>query len=576
MIEKFALFQSESLHHGGNEGLSKLAAPILPAVADYIASLKPAANSQYVLVNAMGASEYYGSNSNGDWWPEKALTHAPHDWVGTPVIDIPRSKDWPYGYPTFYYAKPFGHHKNHDPARGFGEVELAAWNEPMKRVELVLRIDEDKCMRFGGESFWKRIRNGEHPDVSMGARVPFDTCVICLDHERYDAALRTYDPKRHKHPGEAVLEVHKKDPITGVSPTRATYCVHARNMMNKILPDGRKVYVINDFPRFFDISFVGTGADKTAKVMLKIARDERSGLYLPANLRERVVVAVPAGDAKTAAARMAVTPEGEHVTVDALVERFADRIRAAAAPSKEAALHDAVLSHAFGKHAVRRKQSEIDKRVPAPELAVPILTAGEKDIPKDVLDNMSKKLPDALATANSLGIILRPREFQRVMLVRAGAPDLADSLERQNITFSASPDEDRSMFSGGSFATDIARALLPLLGDRSCFSPVVEKRVIVVMCAGGKDQPRASSLSSPTLSKIAATYNGYRAIFMEHLHRADELLIDSGFGQKLAALAHESSDQFVSRYTEVYAKTAFLSECGRASVQRGLPSNTTR
>lgn len=575
MIEKFALFHSEHLHYGGSEGLSKVASSVLPAVADYIAALKPAANSQYVLVNAMGASEYYGSNSNGDWWPEKALTHAPHDWMGTPVIDIPRSKEWPYGYPTFYYAKPFGHHKNNDPARGFGAVELAAWNDPMKRVELVLRLDEDKCMRFGGESFWKRLRNGEHPDVSMGARVPFDTCVICLDHERYDAALRTYDPKRHKHPGEAVLEIHKKDPITGVSPTRATYCVHARNMMNKILPDGRKVYVINDFPRFFDISFVGTGADKTAKVMLKIAEDTKTGLYLPEGLRNRVVVAVPAGFSKTASAERApVTMVRKQATRSAAMTD--EEQKTAELEARHADLRSAALDQMFGKHAVRRKQSEIDKRVPAPELAVPILASGEKDIPKDVLDNMSKKLPDALATTNSMGIVLRPREFQRVMLVRAGAPDLADSLERQNITFGASPEEDRSMFGGGSFASDIARALLPLLGDRSCFSPVIEKRVIVVMCGGGQDRPRASSLSSPTLSKIAATYNGYRAIFMEHLHRADELLIDSGFGQKLAALAHESSDRFVSRYTEVYAKTAFLSECGRASVQRGLPSNTTR
>src|SRR6185295_11826397 len=37
------------------------------------------------------------------------------------------------------------------------------------------------------------------------------------------------------------------------------------------LPDGRKVAVRNDTPRFFDISFVFIGADKTAKVLAKLA-----------------------------------------------------------------------------------------------------------------------------------------------------------------------------------------------------------------------------------------------------------------------------------------------------------------
>ena len=105
----------------------------------------------------------------------------------------------------------------------------------------------------------------------MGCRVPYDNCSICTDWPRYEAARATFNPDRHKSPGDAVLEIHKKNPIRGVSITRTDYCDHLRKQLNRILTDGKKVYAINDYPRFFDISAVFIGADKTAKVMAKLA-----------------------------------------------------------------------------------------------------------------------------------------------------------------------------------------------------------------------------------------------------------------------------------------------------------------
>src|SRR5690606_5481393 len=112
-----------------------------------------------------------------------------------------------------------------------------------------------------------------HPDVSMGSKVPFDTCSITLDWKLYREAEATFNPKKHKHPGVAILEFHNDlkrrtgRGIRGLSVTRSDYSDYCLNRMNQILPDGRKVFVYNDFPRFFDISFVFIGADRTAKVM---------------------------------------------------------------------------------------------------------------------------------------------------------------------------------------------------------------------------------------------------------------------------------------------------------------------
>lgn len=143
-------------------------ASLLPEVTRYIQTLKPRNDAQYVLVNAMGAGEFFGSNVNGDFFPEAALIHRPDKWTGNPLIDSVTAKDWPYGFPTFYGAHPFAHHKNKDPSRAYGEVELAAWNNKMKRVELVTRIDHDKCVQFGGMGIWDRLKDGQFPDVSMG------------------------------------------------------------------------------------------------------------------------------------------------------------------------------------------------------------------------------------------------------------------------------------------------------------------------------------------------------------------------------------------------------------------------
>jgi len=210
-----------------------------PRVQDFVRNIIPTPSGIYILVNALGAGEYWGSNVNGDFFPEKALIHAPSNWEQLPFEEMRRvGKSWDYGFPTFMNAYPYKHHMNKDPSRAFGRVELAVWNPQMHRVELVLYLDRALCMQFDAMDVIERIERGEFPDVSMGCKVPYDVCMIC--------------GKQSKTPQD--------------------YCVCASTMMNKILPDGRKVAVRNDFPRFFDISIVFIGADKTAKVMAKLAQ----------------------------------------------------------------------------------------------------------------------------------------------------------------------------------------------------------------------------------------------------------------------------------------------------------------
>ena len=89
-------------------GMGKTAAPLLSSVRDLLDRLKPSPRKIYILVNALGASEYWGGNINGDAFPEAALIHR------GPV----------YGYETFNTAGVFKHHQNKDPSKSFGTIML--------------------------------------------------------------------------------------------------------------------------------------------------------------------------------------------------------------------------------------------------------------------------------------------------------------------------------------------------------------------------------------------------------------------------------------------------------------------
>jgi hypothetical protein len=527
----------------------KTAAPqLLPEVVGYIASLRPRPDAQYVLINAMGAGEYYGSNVNGDYFSEASLIHAPDDWSHNPLLDRIKSKDWSYGYPTFYYAKPFLHHRNKPTHPHFGEIELAAWNPRMKRVELISRVDKKLCDENGGTGIWDKLRNGEYPDVSMGCKVPFDTCSICLDWDTYRKAQATFDPKRHAHPGMAVLEWHKKNPIRGVSITRKDYCEHAARMMNKILPDGRKVFVYNDYPRFFDISFVFIGADKTAKVMMHVSKKSAS-----------------VGSAEVAE------------SLGYKDEKPEDEIKVAF----------------IGKDA-KNKEGEITKDVVPSQFAgkaVPLLTRGEPDLPRDVLDALGcQPLANSLSTATGLGIILRPREFQRVVLTNMGKGQLADEYDSSNVVFPRSADSSPVDMGPDFFSPGLARMLLPLLAGRSILAPMIEQRVVVVLSIPEDQKKNPSSHSSDLLRKMGSAYNTYRNGVMDLVSHAQSL-IASATSPEESALHKISSATVEETFTPLsaaYIKLAFWDEVGLGvstagavepsqvgNVEKGRPSRNT-
>lgn len=371
-------------------------------------------------------------------------------------------------------------------------------------------------------------------------------CALCGDWKTYKKALATFDPKKHRHPGIAVLEYHKKLKakdgvgIRGLSITRSDYCDHTSKLMNRIFPDGRKSFVYNFFPRFFDISFVFIGADRTAKVMVFIMRSGGDLFSLP--------------------------------SVDA-----ADRLGIGSldiGSEKTAGIRDDLLAAAFLKGAAEEKKSEIDKEVVPSQFAgkaLPVLTKSEKDLPEDAMKALcSVPLHKALSTLTGLGMVLRPREFKTL-------------LEHS--------DEPSTEMSSNDFMPALARILQPLMGARSGLGPYVERRIVMISSSTPESSKKeASSLSGETLRKIGSAYDAYRRGVMELVANTQDLIKSAAASTdvELHKLAEAAPEELFTPLAYRYLDGAFKDEVpfaispekmvenvSAASVERGLPSRNT-
>lgn len=470
----------DQLHHSH---MDKLAAPFLPEVREYLDGLRPDPNSIYALINALGAFEFWSSNINGDAFEEEFLIHK------GPV----------YGHETFrYYAKPFMHHANKGPnARAFGSVEMACWHPQMKRVELVARLDRSEAVKVGAQRVIDKVDAGELPETSMGCKVPYDLCSITTDWAEYKKALTTFDPKKHRHPGVAVLIYHKTvKPIRGLSITRDDYSDFAKYRMNEILPDGRKVCVFNPFPRFFDISFVFIGAEKTSKMMAKLA--SQAHIVVPSSF----------------------VAEQYGYPANLSLEQPATHKDFEKAASIESARN---LLREFKKNASHQKRAEITKEIVPSQFggkAVPILEKSEPTLPRDILDQMSQRpLSEALSTPTMMGITLKPREFQRITICSMGKRDLADRLDDANQVFRPVDEVSPSAPIGPEFISRLIASLLRgSAEERSVFGPVLRRRMIRITISGlPKQETEPEEVEDDLLDKISAAYNGYREQVIEKI-----------------------------------------------------------
>lgn len=204
------------------------------------AKVKPHPDRVYVLVIGLGSQEFWGTNNNGDDFPENALLGLAPKGFDMAFFDKYRHrlpKKW--GHKTFEHGHTFEEHRNSNPKLAIGGIYKSFWNPRMHRVENLIWLDRKNPR---AKKWVDRADNGEIIGTSMACKVPFDRCSIC----------------------------------NNLAPTKAQYCSHLRPgsteyQLRQIRDDGRSVSMINDFPAFFDESCVETPAAPEALSIMKVA-----------------------------------------------------------------------------------------------------------------------------------------------------------------------------------------------------------------------------------------------------------------------------------------------------------------
>lgn len=178
---------------------------------------------------ALGAKEAYGPNRNGDAFSEAALKRAHNTFVK--------------------YAFWFRNHKNkpHEGHPKFGYVKASAYNQKMRRVELLCALPTTKkaAEELGwdiqvADKEYEKLARGEDIAVSMACRVPYDVCSGCNNKAR----------TREEYCKEANCKYGG--------------CYNNLTKLIKVANDAHILHVDNPEPCFFDISNVWRPADRIA------------------------------------------------------------------------------------------------------------------------------------------------------------------------------------------------------------------------------------------------------------------------------------------------------------------------
>lgn len=364
----------------------------------------------YVLINALGAEEIYGPNKNGDAFPE---------YYDEKKSLIANNKK--YGYKTFEeFGKLYKHHVNKDKKKSYGDVLLSVYNETMKRVELVVRMN-----RKLAPNECAKADRGEIISTSMGTKVPYDVCSICGNKAK-----------------------KQKD-----------YCYHLKNMMGKVLLDGRKIYAINPFPKFFDISMVFAPADVTSRILKKLA----SINIVAEQKKADIIKEVPAQSI-------------ESTSIDDIIEQL-----------------------------IRRKTRRLDKFEPR--------------ISNDNINSMCQMpLRNILSTLAFSGIMPKPREFQKIVLIKIGKAKLADILEEQNLVFNEHEyDLDNDIHGAIKIASeyidkDVYSVIEDIIPVRSRWQPFLYERLISYDKVASLQEEQTADNLVPVMLAVSGLFSLFKEV----------------------------------------------------------------
>lgn len=199
---------------------------------DVIKQIKPMDKKAYLHVITTGGYETYSSNRNNDGFNQDYMILRPPMPKNASCVQIQLDGGLKKYHDT--YLKNAAVYQEHQVAddKKSGIIKAAKYNQNMHRGQLLIEVDTD---------LWQQRLNkrasGQDIYLSIGSSVPFDICSACGN-------------KAH---------------------TLKQHCDHITKQAGWLLNDGTKVCMLNDAPKFYDISGVNVPADQMAFALRKIA-----------------------------------------------------------------------------------------------------------------------------------------------------------------------------------------------------------------------------------------------------------------------------------------------------------------
>lgn len=220
----------------GARGLNKTAMrKRASAFDDTISQLQPKKGQVYLHVITTGALQQYGPNQNGDGWVGYSHTYRPPFPKQASVRQIKLDGGLQKYHDTTYMqgAKVYQQHQTQrQGAEASGFIKAAKYNQAMHRGQLLICVDQNKWQ----QRLHKKA-SGQDIFLSIGADVSRDICSVCGNHAK----------------------------------NTKQYCNHVKQARLQVDDKGNQVYMLNDDPKFYDISGVDVPADKMAFVLRKVA-----------------------------------------------------------------------------------------------------------------------------------------------------------------------------------------------------------------------------------------------------------------------------------------------------------------
>lgn len=218
---------------------------------DKVASLETKPGEVLIHAIALGTTEKYGPNRNGDGFTKRACA----EYHNTFVSD----------------ARFYRNHKNTDPEQSYGIVKASSFNEPMGRVELIIALngDEKAAKANGGlvaDKEMTKLASNDDIALSMAARVDFDVC-SCCGHKSSNRDEYCTD-------------------ITKGGMCKAGGLKHNIGKMASVDGKLHQLHADNPYPTFIDISNVYIPADRTAYSNGIIKRGSANEIVCGAELAE--------------------------------------------------------------------------------------------------------------------------------------------------------------------------------------------------------------------------------------------------------------------------------------------------